>query len=43
MIMNPRVKNLKALEDYQLALEFENAEQRVFDMKPEWNELCICS
>jgi hypothetical protein len=35
--MNPHVKNVKALDDYQLALEFENAERRVFDMKPYLN------
>ena len=35
--MNPYVKSVKALEDYQLALEFENGEQRVFDIKPYWN------
>ena len=32
--MNPHVKNVKALDDYQLELEFENAERRIFDMKP---------
>lgn len=32
--MNPYVKSVKALDDHQLALEFENGEQRVFDMKP---------
>ncbi len=37
MIMNPHVKNVKALDDYQLALEFENAERRIFDMKPYLN------
>ena len=35
--MNPYVKNVKALEDYQLELEFENGDQRVFDMKPYLN------
>jgi hypothetical protein len=32
--MNPYVKSVNALDDYQLALEFENGEQRIFDMKP---------
>jgi len=32
--MNSRVKRVKTLTDYQLALEFENTECRVFDMKP---------
>ncbi|MGH7456760.1 MAG: DUF2442 domain-containing protein [bacterium] len=32
--MNPYVKNVRALKDYQLALNFENEEQRIFDMKP---------
>ncbi|MCI0695923.1 DUF2442 domain-containing protein [candidate division KSB1 bacterium] len=32
--MNPYVKSVKALNDYQLALEFENGERRNFDMKP---------
>jgi hypothetical protein len=35
--MNPYVKNVRALDDYQLALEFENDEQRIFDMKPYLN------
>jgi len=32
--MNPYVKNVRALGDYQLELEFENLERRIFDMKP---------
>jgi len=32
--MNPYVKNVSALDDYQLALEFENEARRIFDMKP---------
>ena len=28
------VKDVKALEDYQLLLKFENDEERVFDVKP---------
>ena len=32
--MNPYVRRVRALDDYQLALEFENEEQRIFDMKP---------
>ncbi len=32
--MNPYVKNVKALNDYKLALEFENEERRIFDLKP---------
>lgn len=35
--MNPYVKKAKALDDYQLALEFENKERRIFDMKPYLN------
>ena len=36
--MNPHVKSVKALDDYQLALEFENNNGwRVFDMKPYLN------
>lgn len=35
--MNPYVKSVKALDDYQLALEFENEERRIFDMKPYLN------
>jgi hypothetical protein len=31
---NPYVKSVRALEDYQLALEFENDGWRIFDMKP---------
>jgi len=32
--MNPYVKSVRALDDYQLALEFENEGWRIFDMKP---------
>jgi len=32
--MNPYVKQVKALDDYQLALQFENGEWRIFDLKP---------
>lgn len=32
--MNPYVKSVRALSNHQLALEFENGEQRVFDAKP---------
>ena len=32
--MNPHITKVKALDDYQLALEFKNGEQRVFDLKP---------
>jgi len=32
--MNPYITHVRALDDYQLALEFANAERRIFDMKP---------
>jgi hypothetical protein len=32
--MNPYVKSVRALDDYQLALEFENEERRIFDVRP---------
>jgi hypothetical protein len=32
--MNPYVKSVRALEDHQLELEFENEERRVFDVRP---------
>jgi len=32
--MNPHAKSVKALEDYQLALEFQTGERRIFDLKP---------
>jgi hypothetical protein len=35
--MNPYVKSVSALDDYQLALEFENAERRIFDLTPYLN------
>ncbi len=35
--MNPYVKNVKALDDFQLALEFENEGWRIFDVKPYLN------
>ncbi len=30
----PYVKSVRTLADYQLALEFENEERRIFDLKP---------
>lgn len=32
--MNPRVEKVKALENYQLELTFNNGEVRVFDVAP---------
>jgi hypothetical protein len=32
--MNPRIKSVKPLEDYQLLLKFTNGEQGVYDCKP---------
>ena len=32
--MNPRVKSVKANDDYQLELEFDNGETGVFSMQP---------
>jgi hypothetical protein len=32
--MNPYVKSVKPLDDYQLELVFENNEYRLFDLKP---------
>jgi hypothetical protein len=32
--MNPYVKSVKALDNYRLALVFENGEERIFDVKP---------
>ncbi len=32
--MNPYVKSVEALDDYKLALVFEDGEQRIFDLKP---------
>lgn len=32
--MNPRVKDVKAKENYILSLTFDNAEIKKFDMKP---------
>lgn len=37
MLTNPHIKSVKALDDHQLALEFENAERRIFDMTPYFN------
>ena len=31
--MNPRVKEVKVLEDYKLLLTFKNGEKRVYDAK----------
>jgi len=32
--MNPHVKSVRALDDYQLEVSFDNGECRVFDVKP---------
>ena len=32
--MNPYVKRVRPLEDYQLEVIFENGERRIFDVKP---------
>ena len=32
--MNPYVKSVEALDNYKLALTFENGEQRLFDLRP---------
>lgn len=32
--MNPYVKQVRPLENYQLELIFENGEQRIFDVEP---------
>ncbi|MDE0205074.1 MAG: DUF2442 domain-containing protein [Candidatus Tectomicrobia bacterium] len=32
--MNPQVKQVRPLENFQLKLTFENGEQRVFDARP---------
>lgn len=32
--MNPRVKYVRPLVDYQLELEFENGEKKLFDVRP---------
>ena len=32
--MNPHVRSVRALDDYRLAVSFENGERRVFDAKP---------
>ncbi len=40
--MNPYVKSVRALENYQLALEFENVGWRIFDMKPYLSRGIFC-
>jgi Protein of unknown function (DUF2442) len=32
--MNPHVKSVRALDDYELEVSFENGERRRFDVKP---------
>lgn len=32
--MNPRVKEVYPIEDYELRLIFNNGEERIFDVKP---------
>ena len=36
--MNPRIKEVYPLEDYQLSLVFNNGEQKIFDVKPYLNK-----
>lgn len=35
--MNPHIKHVTALDDYQLMLKFENETRRIFDLKPYLN------
>lgn len=35
--MNPRVTEVKPLDDYQLLLTFTNGENKIFDVKPYLN------
>ena len=35
--MNPRVKNVKPLQEYLLEIIFTNDEKKVFDLKPYLN------
>lgn len=32
--MNPHVRSVRALEEYELEVSFENGESRIFDVKP---------
>ena len=32
--MNPRVKSVRAMQDYKLQLTFTNGEKRIFDIRP---------
>ena len=32
--MNPHVRSVRALDDYEIEVEFENGESRRFDLKP---------
>lgn len=32
--MNPRIKSVAPLSEFRLLLTFDNAEERIFDMKP---------
>ena len=32
--MNPRVKSVRAMQDYKLQLTFTNGEKRIFDARP---------
>lgn len=32
--MNPRPVNVKALDNYELLICFQNGEQKIFDVKP---------
>ena len=36
--MYPRVKNVKAQDDYKILLTFTNGELKIFDMKPYLNK-----
>ena len=43
--MNPRVVDVKPLENYNILLTFTNGEQKVYDVSPflelkRWQEMC---
>ena len=41
--MNPYVKSVRALDDYELEVLFENGERRRFDVKPCRGDFsCVC-
>ncbi len=36
-MLQPKVKSVRPLQDYEIYIEYENGETRIFDVKPQGN------